>query len=364
MKNDTNALEKLGWKKYSEKLSENSKIDTANIARVTIENKSVFTLQSDQGELEGFLRGKTLYQNETSADRPKVGDWVRIEKLPNENRAIIKEILPRKSKIARKEKMESVNEQVLVANIDTAFIVQGLDGDFNVRRLERYISIVTEGGAKPVIVFNKADIVSDPSKYTDEAKEAISDVEILVISAENGIGFDELLKHIAPKETVVFIGSSGAGKSTILNRFLNEEIQETRTVRKDDSRGRHTTTRRELFVLPNGGIIIDTPGMREVGIGTVESLDASFSDIQTLMTQCKFSKCDHEKTEGCAVKAAIEGGELDEKRYQNFLKLEAELEREILKKSLSYQKERKHKNKTLSKTIRKVKKHNNKYLDF
>lgn len=364
MQTKITTMDELGWEKYAEDLPQILAINPEEIARVTIENKSVFTLQSAQGELEGFLRGRALYQNEISADRPKVGDWVRIEKLQNEKRAIIKEILPRKSKIARKEKMNSVNEQVLVTNIDTAFVVQGLDGDFNVRRLERYISIIKEGHAKAIIVLNKIDLVKNLTEYIDKVRAAISDVEILTISAENGTGFDELLTHILPKETVVFIGSSGAGKSTILNRFLNKEIQKTQTVREDDSRGKHTTTRRELFILPNGGIIIDTPGMREVGIGTVESIDTAFSDIRNLMTQCKFTKCDHEKTMGCAVKSAIENGELDEKRYQNFLKLEAELERENLKKSISYQKERKHKNKVVSKTIRKVKKHNNKYLDF
>ncbi|MBT3356426.1 ribosome small subunit-dependent GTPase A [bacterium] len=364
MKDEVITINELGWEKYSQDISEALNVDSNEIARITVENKSVYTLQGDQGELEGFLRGKVLYEDEVPANRPKVGDWVRIEKLPNERRAIIKEILPRKSKISRKGKMDSINEQILVTNIDTSFIIQGLDNDFNLRRLERYLSIVEEGGSKPIVVLNKVDLIDNVDEYISKIKEILPKITLLVISAENGTGIDNLSEYIPPLETVVFIGSSGAGKSTIINNLLNSEVQTTKSVRDDDSRGRHTTTRRELFILPNGGIVIDTPGMREVGISPTKSLNVSFDDIELLKTKCKFNKCDHQKTEGCAIKKAIEEGVLDKNRYRNFLKLENELERELRKKTLSFAKERKYKNKTLSKHIRKIKKYGDKYSTY
>ncbi len=364
MKKTTSIIEKFGWKKYSQNFFQPTLLNQEEIARVKIENKSNYTLQSNAGELEGFLRGNSLYKNEKSSALPKVGDWVKIEKLPNEKRAIIKEVFPRKSKLARKEKMDSTNEQILVTNIDTVFIVQGLDDDFSLRRLERYQSIAKEGGNDSVIILNKIDLVNDYEKYFNQVKETFPETKILTLSAKNSFGIDKLQESISPFETVVFVGSSGAGKSTIINKLLLGEVQATQSVRKDDSKGRHTTTRRELFILKNGGIVIDTPGMREVGINTTKSLDISFSDIKALIKNCKFTKCDHNKTEGCAVKKAIKDGDLDQERYKNFLKLESEIERNEMKKSFSYNKERKHKKKTISKAIRKLKKHTDGYFDF
>lgn len=357
-------LRELGWDNYYRDIPGLLKLNSEELARITSENKSVYTLQSQVGKLEGFLRGKKLYQNQLSGDLPKVGDWVEIEKLKDEKKAIIKNILPRKSKLSRKEKMDSTNEQVLVANIEVVFIVQGLDEDFNLRRLERYIAIIQEGGSDFVIILNKADLVDDVEKYIEKVTTISPEAKVLAISAKDATGITELATLILPTQTVVFVGSSGTGKSTIINRLFKNEIQTTQTVREDDSKGRHTTTRRELFILPNGGIVIDTPGIREIGISSSDSIDASFSDIKLLMSSCKFTKCDHDKSEGCAIKKAIEKGELDERRYRNFLKLEAESERNLHKKSISYSQERKYKKRAISKRIRKLEKHTPDYFDF
>ncbi len=364
MKKISMPIDVFGWKSYSKNFPELPSPNTDKLARVTIENKSVYTLQANIGQLEGFLSGKSLYRNESSADSPKVGDWVEIEKLPNEKRAVIQKILPRKSKLSRKEKMESVNEQVLVTNIDLVFIVQGLDDDFSLRRLERYQAIVREGGSDSIILLNKKDLVTDLDSYLEKVKKTFPETKILAISAENEDGINEVQENISPFKTVVFTGSSGAGKSTIINKLLSNEIQKTKSVRKDDSRGRHTTTRRELFILPNGGIVIDIPGMREIGVNISDSLETSFLDIKLLMKGCKFNKCDHNKTEGCAVIKAIESGKLDEKRYLNFLKLETELLKNARRKNILQSKERKYKKRAISKNIRKLKKHKPNYSDF
>lgn len=357
-------IEKFGWKFFKKTLPADYEYNPEEIARITIENRSNFVMQSNEGKLTGFLSGKVLYEGLSAETKPKVGDWVKIVKMPNEQRALIDKILPRKSTFFRKEKLESFEKQVLVANIDKTFIIQGLDNDFNIKRLERYMTLTTEGGSKPVIVLNKIDLQEDFEPIKKQVAEKFTDTEIIAISAEKQVNLSELKESIKPQETVVFIGSSGVGKSTIINHLLGEEIQDTKSVREDDSRGRHTTTKRELFLLPNGGVVIDTPGIREVGMVEVDLLDSNFEDIRSLMRQCKFTKCDHEKTAGCAVMEAIESGELSQQRYENFLKLSAEARREELKKTVSFSKERKHKQKSLSKHIRKVKKHSKKYYDF
>jgi len=357
-------IEKFGWKIFKKTLPQEKSCDLKNIARITIENKSNYTLQSNQAKLEGFLSGKVLYEGLSSEQKPRVGDWIEFEKIPNEKRALIKKILPRHSTFFRKEKLDSTEKQILVTNIDKSFIIQGLDQDFNMKRLERYITLTKEGGSVPVIVLNKIDLQKNFEVTKKEVAENFQDIKILAISAEKRINLKELEKNIKPQETVVFIGSSGAGKSTIINHFLQNYIQKTKPIRESASRGRHTTTRRELFILPNGGIVIDTPGIREVGIVNIESLSSSFPDIENLMTLCKYTRCDHEMTEGCAVIEAIKTGKLSKKRYQNFLKLRAESERERFKKTVSFSKKHKQKQKAFSKYIRKVKKYNKKYLDF
>jgi ribosome biogenesis GTPase len=256
-----------------------------------------------------------------------------MKMAPEGDQAVIHAVLHRKSSFSRKAVMSGgmpetggkTDQQVLATNIDTVFLVSGLDSDFNVRRIERYLSVAWDSGAAPVIVLNKADLHEDLEKFTSEVESSAIGVPLCITSASQGIGLDQIRNLIKPGKTAVFLGSSGVGKSTLINALLGEDRLRTTEVRADDSRGRHTTTHRELVVLPQGGMVIDTPGLREIQLWQENSgLEKSFADIEALIGNCRFSDCRHETEPGCAVKEAIENGELDEKRYANYLKLKKE----------------------------------------
>ncbi|MDD5396573.1 MAG: ribosome small subunit-dependent GTPase A [Candidatus Moranbacteria bacterium] len=320
-------LDLLGWDLYEKSLPENFKIEKQNVARVAVENRGGYLLYSESGELEGIIQGKFRRNAKDETVYPKVGDWVAIEKLQGEEKAIIKEILPRKSKISRKRAGEDIAEQIIATNIDIAFIVQGLDGDFNVSRLERYIAMAIEGGCEPIVVLNKSDLLENAQNKIDEVAEILSGIRMFLISAKNKNGIEEIEKIIIKGMSVVFVGSSGAGKSTLVNALLGSDRQKTELIRIDDSKGRHTTTKRELLVLPSGGLMIDTPGMRELGLWTTEkSLNETFDDIDVFAQNCKFNDCDHEFSQGCAVIEALKNGLISKERYLNYLKLKKDLD--------------------------------------
>jgi ribosome biogenesis GTPase len=312
----------LGWEQYQEK--SHSSADSAHVARVLSENKTNYNLLSQAGERIGVLRGNTLRDLEATT-KPKAGDWVRFSEDNMESLAVIEEILPRYSKLSRTASGESGEEQVLVANVDKVFIVQGLDGNFNLNRLERYLLMAENGGVLPVIVLNKSDLVNDLDDYIAQVQKVAPDVPVVALSATENQRIDQLHAHLGANNTSVFVGSSGVGKSTLLNALFGHEVQETKGVRNDDQ-GRHTTTRRELFMLPDGSIIIDTPGMRELNVKGMEETQDTFADIEALAKQCKYRKCEHDKTEGCAIQEAIDGGHIDEKRVTNYLKLLREID--------------------------------------
>jgi ribosome biogenesis GTPase len=248
--------------------------------------------------------GALLY---SGGDVPVTGDWVAIREI-EPGLVLIEEVLPRRSKIARRAAGRRSDEQVLAANVDLALIVCGLDGDFNPRRLERYLAICAEGNVEPVIVLNKADLCRDPDSAGAEARQAARSARVFVISARTGAGCEALLPDGV---TAVLLGSSGAGKSTLLNRLLGQQLHATAAVRESDSRGRHTTTERELIVLPSGACLIDTPGLREIQLPVSgESLNAVFDDIAGLAAQCRFRDCTHSTEPGCAVRDAIPAGRL------------------------------------------------------
>lgn len=259
-----------------------------------------------------------------TGDYPKVGDWVRVTLVGSseEKQAVIEEVLPRTTTIERLDQ-ETLQSQILVTNVDVLFIVMGLDGDFNISRLERYLALAKQSQITPVIVLNKADIADDLDHQLEQVRTVAAEVPVHLTTATTGKGIDKVAAHIAPETTAVLLGSSGAGKSTITNWLLGNDVQEVRSVRADDSRGRHTTTTRQLFALPRGGYLIDTPGMRELSLADSETLeqDGLIEHVESLALECRFSNCDHEKSDGCAVLAAIENGELSERTLDNYYKL-------------------------------------------
>tara|TARA_B100000508_G_scaffold92650_2_gene72332 strand:- start:3764 stop:4750 length:987 start_codon:yes stop_codon:yes gene_type:complete len=260
-----------------------------------------------------------------AGDFPKVGDYVKFE-VVGDDQAVITEVLPRKSIISRRA-ADSDDVQVIVTNVDLVCIVMGLDGDFNINRLERYLHLIAQSGAEVAVVLNKKDLISVTEEQVAAAKAASGDVPVLLTSAISGDGLDKLQEFIHEGTTAVLLGSSGSGKSTITNWLLGEERQETQEIREDDSRGRHTTTSRQLFALPGGGYIIDTPGMRELGaVGDETDETELWQRVGSFAGQCRFRNCDHAKSDGCAVLEAIENGKLTKREVRQYLKLQEELE--------------------------------------
>lgn len=264
-----------------------------------------------------------------TGEYPKVGDWVSVSlvDMSEEAQAVIESIEPRQSVISRLDQ-ETQQPQVLVTNVDLVLIVMGLDGDFNVKRLERYLLLARQSNIRPVVVLNKADVVNEAELEMRQAevRDAVSDVTVLTVSAKSGAGLEQIRSEISADTTAVLLGSSGAGKSTITNWLLGAEAQETGGVRDGDSRGRHTTTTRQLFALPGGGYLIDTPGMRELGLveSEVATHEVLIAQIEELAQHCRFRNCDHYKSAGCAVLAAVEAGELSITSLENYYKLARE----------------------------------------
>lgn len=285
--------------------------------RVIEVHRTNFTVGVTDKELMATVRGDF----HLTGDFPVVGDYVSLELL-EDDKAVIESILERKNVIRRRGAEEN-EVQIIVANVDLICIVMGLDGDFNLSRLERYLLLAEQSGITPIIVLNKTDVAFDLEKQIDEAKLVAREVPVYAVSALTGDGLKAVARHITPGTTAVLLGSSGAGKSTITNWLLQENRQAVHEIRQDDSHGRHTTTSRQLFALPAGGYLIDTPGMRELGVLDTDDTDedAVFERIDQFASQCKFRDCDHEKSAGCAVLAAVESGELSERELHNYQKL-------------------------------------------
>lgn len=289
------------------------------IGRVFEEHKTNYIILSERKEYTGVVRG-SFHESGTKEGFPKVGDLVECTES-SEGQVVIERVLPRTSEIVRKG-VASNERQVMVANVEVIFIILGLDADFNLRRLERYLLLAQQSGVAPVVILNKADVVADPDEYVRKVKEVSPDTPVYAISAAAGIGLSAFARHMKGETIAVLLGSSGAGKSTIMNALLKENRQSTNAVRGDDSRGRHTTTARHMFTLPGLGYLIDTPGMRELGVLSSDDDAADvFADIEKLKLACVYSDCDHLKSDGCAIQEAIANGELDKKRLENYLKL-------------------------------------------
>ncbi|MEP7364301.1 MAG: ribosome small subunit-dependent GTPase A [Acidobacteriota bacterium] len=262
-------------------------------------------------EMDAFISGALEYAAESAADLPATGDYVLVRRVDTTT-VLIEQVLPRRTKISRRAAGTRHDEQMLAANVDLAMIVCGLDGDFNPRRLERYLALAQEGGVEPVIVLNKADACAGHEERVAETRQASGGAAVLVASALTGDGCAAVCALLAPGITAVLLGSSGAGKSTLLNRIVGSEIHSTGDVRADDSRGRHTTTHRELIPLPGGAALIDSPGLREVQLwATAESVSVVFDDIAALSSQCRFADCGHRNEPGCAVRGNVAPDRLD-----------------------------------------------------
>lgn len=294
------------------------------VARVLSQEKGLYRIVTEKGEKPAEISGKFRYNTQILSDFPAVGDFVMMDWNEQGDNGIIHYILPRKSSFIRKAAGNAQNEQVVAANIDTIFLCMSLNNDFNLRRLERYLSIGWDSGATPVIVLTKSDLCENlEDKLLEIASVAIG-VELLVTTAAEKDGYKELEPFLEKGKTVAFISSSGVGKSTLINCLLGKERLDTNGLRNDD-KGRHTTTRRELFMLPSGGLVIDTPGMREFGMwDNQEGIDRTFSDIEELAEQCRFRNCTHLGEPGCAVQRALKQGKLTIERWQSYRKLKAE----------------------------------------
>jgi ribosome biogenesis GTPase len=254
---------------------------------------------------------------------PKVGDWVAVRLL--DSAAVVEAVVPRQSEIARKVPGRQAVKQVIAANVDVAFVLLALDNDFSIERLKRFLYQLSVSRVRPVIVLNKADKVADIAPYLTDLQHL--NLPIIITTATTGSGVAEILEHIAPGETAILLGSSGVGKSTLTNLLLGREAQATGEVRASDDTGRHTTVHRELFVLPNGGLLIDTPGVRELQLwGTQEDLDDNFDDIAALISQCKYTTCRHEDEAGCAIRKGLKNGQLSARHYRDYLTMKTELE--------------------------------------
>lgn len=292
--------------------------------RVALEHNHVLRVMTESGEQLAEVSGRVKHEASGRNELPAVGDWV-VLRLDDGGRCQIRAVLPRTGRFARKAAGDTTEEQVVAANIDTVFLVSGLDGDFNPRRIERYLLLARESGATPVVILNKADVADDVEDAVALVQTLAPGVPVVAISAADGRAFEQLDPWLQPGRTVALLGSSGVGKSSIVNRLMGARVLPTRSVRESDSRGRHASVHRQMLVLPGGGLVIDTPGMRELQSWGIDP-DASdgFADIEALAAGCRFRDCHHRREPGCAVKAAVESGDFDLARYENFVKIDDE----------------------------------------
>lgn len=351
-------LTDLGFDSWFHDKQEERHRPDLRVARVTAVDRDRYLVRSESGESHAELSGRLMFSTESAMDLPAVGDWALVQYHDSDSLAIIHDLLPRKSILRRKSPGKKVDYQVIASNIDVAFVVQSCEFDFNLRRLDRYLVMIREGRIKPMILLSKSDLISESDLQTrlGEIGQAGIGAETIALSNKTGSGLGDVQRALERGRTYCLLGSSGVGKTTLLNHLMGREAFETNEVREKDGKGRHTTARRELVVLDTGAMVIDNPGMRELGVIGVESgLDESFADILRLSERCRFRDCTHAKEKDCSVLEAIGTGELSKERYQSYLKLMRESEHH----RMSYSEKRK-KDRKFGQLIKSVMKHKRK----
>ena len=348
-------LDSMGFNSRFRKQADPDRLAAGEIARVVAVHRESYIISNGQAEVPAEVTGKLMFSAESPLDFPAVGDWVAVQYFNNAASAIIDTVLPRKTILKRKTSGKKIDYQLIAANIDTGLIVQALDGNYNIRRLERYLVMIHDSRIEPAVLLSKSDLLSEA-----EIEERVAGIHALMpgipvaaFSNKTGNGLDTVQVFLESQRTFCMLGSSGVGKTTLLNNLLGKEQFATRTIRDKDGKGRHTTTGRQLIRLPGGALLIDTPGMRELGNIAVEAgIEETFSEISALADQCRFADCSHTQEQGCAILAALASGDIANERYESYMKLA----RESAFHEMSFL-EKRQKDRQFGKMVRTVMKH-------
>ncbi len=318
-------IQTFGWNEHWDAQRASADHPEMTPARVVAEHRELYRIHTGSREVAARVCGRLRHVAAQPADLPAVGDWVLVELPDTDGDAVVHEVLPRATQFARAAAGARTDEQVVAANVDTVWIVSAFGYDLNPARIDRYVSLVWEGGASPVVVLTKLDLAEDPEAAA-ELEQRLIGVSVHAVSSVSGVGLEDLHRYLAPGRTIALLGSSGVGKSTLLNTLSGKEVMEVAEVRSGQGKGRHKTTHRQLVLLPGGALLLDTPGMRELQLWNADQgVGRSFEDIETLAAQCRFSDCRHESEPGCAVQAAAESGDLQPERLVSFAKQRGEL---------------------------------------